>query len=140
MVCVSCSVCIRRLVDTFEQVESTGDSENAQNLTITLRRASVIIFLVVACILVVLTARLAFEEESRMQSSPYNFEQLTHDRVDDTSLEDAAIGKQYRLVLLLAIALLCVTREAFFVATSKDPKKVSLHVALDCLPSSITSQ
>ena len=38
---------------------------------------------------------------------------------------DESVGKKYRLTLLLAIALLCVIREAFFTATAKNPSKVN---------------
>lgn len=37
----------------------------------------------------------------------------------------APVGRKYRMFVLLAIAGLCVVREAFFVATVNDTKQVS---------------
>ncbi|THG94504.1 hypothetical protein EW026_g6981 [Hermanssonia centrifuga] len=88
-------------------VESTGSSQQAKDLTSTLRRASIIIFLVVSVMLVVVTARLALDEATITQR-----ERVT---------EPASIV--HPLIILLAIALLCVVREAFFTATSRDPKQ-----------------
>ncbi|KAJ3555287.1 hypothetical protein NM688_g2668 [Phlebia brevispora] len=86
-------------------VQSSETSTSAQNSAVTLRRASVYIFLVVSIMLVLVTARLAFEEELSGRD------------------DDGPIGRKHRLILLLAIALLCVTREAFFAATSKNTKQ-----------------
>ena len=47
--------------------------------------------------------------------------------IGHTSLEDSpVVGKKYRIILLLGIALLCVTREAFFAATARDTKQVGV--------------
>lgn len=38
---------------------------------------------------------------------------------------EAPIGRQYRVLVLLAIAFLCLTRESFYAATATNAAKVS---------------
>ncbi len=60
------------VLDCDYQVESTGSSQQAKDLTSTLRRASIIIFLVVSVMLVVVTARLALDEASKYIALSYS--------------------------------------------------------------------
>ena len=80
----------------------------------------------------IITAQLAFEEQAGMCS----FLCLVIGGLLTTALAAdkdyaAPVGRKYRMFVLLAIAGLCVVREAFFVATVNDTKQVSRFLMSD---------
>lgn len=82
--------------------------------------------------LVIITGRLAFEEDLGLScSGNVSFVRLiiVTERSQISKLEEETVGKKYRIALLLGIAFLCVIREAFFAATAKDTKQVSTILA-----------
>ncbi|EMD33197.1 hypothetical protein CERSUDRAFT_118251 [Gelatoporia subvermispora B] len=86
-------------------LESSNPSE--VNTGTTLRRASIYIFLVVACLLLIETLMFAMAEHTD-----------EYRRRDDESF-----GLKHGVLILLGIALLLVMREAFFAATSTNASK-----------------
>ena len=80
----------------------------------------------VCCLLLIITAQLAFEEQAGMCSFlRSNIEGLLMTAPAADKDYAAPVGRKYRMFVLLAIAGLCVVREAFFVATVNDTKQVS---------------
>ncbi|KAI0090580.1 hypothetical protein BDY19DRAFT_904884 [Irpex rosettiformis] len=97
--------------DSDPSEQSTGNS---------LRHGSVYIFLVIAILLVFLTVDLAWEEHKAGTRSAVG-----------------ELGNRYALFLLTIIALMCLIREVFFVATTSNTKQqnnADLYYPLAALP------
>lgn len=85
---------------------TNSSNQSTLDTASTLRKASVYIFLAVCACLVLVAGHLTLEE---MMSGSRNF--------------DAPIGRKYRIIVLLAIAFLCLIREAFYAATVNNLSK-----------------
>ncbi|EKM53605.1 uncharacterized protein PHACADRAFT_125442 [Phanerochaete carnosa HHB-10118-sp] len=83
-----------------------SSQQSTLNTANSLREASVYIFLAVSACLVLVASHLAFEE---VQAGSNNY--------------DAPVGRKYRIFVLLAIAFLCLAREAFYAATENNVAK-----------------
>ncbi|KIP08657.1 hypothetical protein PHLGIDRAFT_103999 [Phlebiopsis gigantea 11061_1 CR5-6] len=97
-----------------------SDSQSTLNIATALHRASIYIFLAIVASLVIVTANLAYDEHK-----------------EGMMKHEASIGRQYRVLVLLAIAFLCLTRESFYAATAKDSVKQNnahLWYPLSALP------
>lgn len=95
-----------------------------------LRKASICIFLAVSACLILVAAHLAYDEIQRASALSHSSHR-TYIHVVGSMDHDAPMGRKYRIFVLLAIAFLCLTREAFYAATENDVAKVCLHYILD---------
>ncbi|KAI0821015.1 hypothetical protein BC629DRAFT_1587347 [Irpex lacteus] len=101
-------------------VDAASSNPSEQSTGSTLRHASFYIFLVIAILLVLLTADLAFQEHKA-----------------GTRSVAGKLGNRYGLYFLTAIGLLCLVRESFFVATASNTTKQNnahLYYPLGALP------
>ncbi|EKM53597.1 uncharacterized protein PHACADRAFT_211270 [Phanerochaete carnosa HHB-10118-sp] len=100
---------IIRIALTRLTIQSTtgSDKQSTPNTSVSLRKASVYIFLVITACFVLVAGFLALDEI-----------------MDGSTNYDAPVGRKYRIFVLLAIAFLCLTREAFYAATVNTPSKL----------------
>ncbi|EKM53588.1 uncharacterized protein PHACADRAFT_163896 [Phanerochaete carnosa HHB-10118-sp] len=96
-----------------------SSQQSTLNTANSLRKASIYIFLAVSACLVLVASHLAYEE---IHGVPRRFCRLmfAYMRSAGPTNHDAPVGRRYRIFVLLAIAFLCLAREAFYAATAND--------------------